>query len=234
MTVSDIVDTVAQHVLRPLPFTQNALEPAISSRTIGFHYGRHHAGYDDTLNKLIAGTELEVLSLKEIVAETTSKAAKIEIFNIASQAWNHAFYWNGLRSNGGGQPPSALKRKIEASLGDVEACEEALAAATENRFHNGWVWLVLDGDTLRVVKTINAHEPLAKGLRPLLTIDVWEHSYYLDFQNRRADYATAVLEKLIDWGFAGDHPDESALERKIARKRPRRCNQSLDLGSYQS
>jgi superoxide dismutase, Fe-Mn family len=214
MTVTDIVDTVAQHVLQPLPFAHNALEPVISARTIGFHYGKHHAGYVDTLNKLIAGSDLEVLSLKEIVAATTSRADKIEIFNNAAQAWNHAFYWNCLRSNGGGQPPSALKQKIEASFGDVDACKEALATAATTQIGSGWAWLVLDGDTLRVVKTINAHGPLAKGLKPLLTIDVWEHAYYLDYQNRRADYVTAVLEKLINWGFAADNLDESGLERK--------------------
>ena len=221
MTVTDMVDTVAQHVLRPLPFAQNALEPISSARTIGFHYGKHHAGYVDTLSKLIAGTELEVLSLKEIVAETTSKAERIEIFNNASQAWNHAFYWNGLRSNGGGQPPSALKQKIETSFGDLDACREALATAATAQFGGSWAWLVLEGDALRVVKTIIARGPVAKGLRPLLTIDVWEHAYYLDYQNRRANYVTAVLEKLINWGFAADNLDESALERKAwARPQP--------------
>lgn len=126
-----------------------------------------------------------------------------------------------MRSNGGGQPPSALKQKIGASFGNVDACREGLATAATNQFGSGWAWLVLDGDALRVVKTINAHGPPAKGLRPLLTIDVWEHAYYLDYQNRRANYVTAVLEKLINWGFAADSRRAMLPSRSDMRRQPR-------------
>jgi Fe-Mn family superoxide dismutase len=192
----------ALHVLPPLPYPENALEPVITAKTIGFHYGKHHKGYVDNLNKLIAGTEYADLSLEKIITDTAGRAEKTAIFNNAAQIWNHTFYWHSMRSKGGGEPPAALKQKIEASFGSVDACKMALTSAAVSQFGSGWVWLVLDGDTLKVVKTANADLPLTGNMKPLLTVDVWEHAYYLDYQNRRADYVKAVLDRLINWEFA--------------------------------
>jgi Fe-Mn family superoxide dismutase len=193
------------HVLPPLPYADNALDPVISANTIGFHYGKHHRGYVDNLNKLAAGTEYADLSLEKIIIATAGQADKSTIFNNSAQIWNHTFYWRSLRPNGGGEPPAALKQKIEAAFGSVDACSKELAAAALTQFGSGWAWLVLDGEKLKVVKTGNADLPLTKGMKPLLTIDVWEHAYYLDYQNRRADYVNAVLDKLVNWGFAADN-----------------------------
>lgn len=205
MTGTDTIESAPSHVLPPLPYPENALVPAISANTIGFHYGKHHKGYVDTLNKLLAGTELANLSLQKLIAATTAKSELAAIFNNAAQTWNHTFYWRSMRPKGGGDPPAALKQRIEASFGSLDACKKELAAAATTQFGSGWAWLVLDADKLKVVKTANAETPLTAGARPLLVIDVWEHAYYLDYQNRRADYASAVLDKLINWGFAADN-----------------------------
>ena len=189
------------HVLPPLPYAENALEPVIAAKTMSFHYGKHHKGYVDNLNKLIAGTELADLSLEKIITSTVGQPEKTAIFNNAAQTWNHTFYWSSMRAKGGGEPPAALKQKIEASFASVDACKKELASAAVSQFGSGWAWLVLDGGKLKVVKTANADAPL-KGVKPLLAIDVWEHAYYLDYQNRRADYVNAVLDKLINWEFA--------------------------------
>ncbi|WP_228125229.1 superoxide dismutase [Candidatus Methylospira mobilis] len=186
----------------PLPYAENALEPVISANTIGFHYGKHHKGYVDNLNKLVAGTEYADLTLEKIITATAGRADKAAIFNNAAQIWNHTFYWNSLKPKGGGEPPAALKQKIEASFGSVDACKKELAAAAVSQFGSGWAWLVLDGDRLKVIKTANADTPLTTGMKPLLAIDVWEHAYYLDYQNRRADYVNAVLDRLLNWEFA--------------------------------
>jgi len=190
------------HVLPPLPYAENALDPVISARTMGFHYGKHHKGYVDNLNKMIAGTSFADLTLEKLICGTVGKIEKAAIFNNASQTWNHTFFWNSLSPLGGGEPPAELKKKIERDFGTVEGCKKELAAAATTQFGSGWAWLVLDGDTMKVIKTCNANSPLAMGMKPLLTIDVWEHAYYLDYQNRRADYVTAVLDKLINWKFA--------------------------------
>ena len=192
----------AAHVLPPLPYTESALAPVISANTIGFHYGRHHRGYLDNLNKLIAGTSFADLPLEKIVAATAGKPDQTAIFNNAAQTWNHTFYWQSLRPGGGGEPPAALKQRIEAAFGSVDACRKELAAAAVSQFASGWAWLVADRGSLKVVKTGNADTPLTSGVTPLITIDVWEHAYYLDYQNRRADYVSAVIEKLLNWEFA--------------------------------
>jgi len=192
----------APYVLPPLPYAENALEPVITARTIGFHYGKHHKAYVDNLNKLIAGTEYADLSLEKIITGTAGRPEKTAIFNNAAQIWNHTFYWNSMKPKGGGEPPAALKQRIEASFGSVDACKKELADAAVSQFGSGWAWLVVDGGKLKVVKTTNADTPLTTGVKPLLTIDVWEHAYYLDYQNRRADYVSAVLDKLINWEFA--------------------------------
>jgi superoxide dismutase, Fe-Mn family len=192
----------APHSLPPLPYAENALDPVISAHTLSFHYGKHHKTYVDNLNKLISGTELADSSLEEIIAATAGNADKAGIFNNAAQVWNHTFYWDSLSPRGGGEPPSDLKKKIDSSFGSLDACKKELATAATTQFGSGWAWLVQDGDKLKVVKTGNADSPLTKGMKPLLTIDVWEHAYYLDYQNRRPDYVNAVLDKLINWDFA--------------------------------
>ncbi len=190
------------HVLPPLPYAENALEPVISARTLGFHYVRHHQGYVDNLNKLVAGTKYADLSLEAIVAGSAGRPEASAIFNNAAQAWNHDFYWHSLSPTGGGHPPAELRQQIESSFGSVDGCRTELARAALGQFGSGWAWLVLDGGAIRVAATANADSPLTRGLRPLLVIDVWEHAYYLDYQNRRADYVEAVLDKLINWEFA--------------------------------
>ncbi|BDD87871.1 superoxide dismutase [Desulfofustis limnaeus] len=196
---------VSPLTLSSLPFPEHALAPVISADTVGFHYGKHHRGYVDNLNKLVAGTGLADLPLLKIIKETAGKANSTTIFNNAAQIWNHTFYWNSLHADGGGDPPTQLKEKIESSFGTLESCKKELAAAAMAQFGSGWAWLVLDGGTIKVVKTANAETPIINRLKPLLTIDVWEHAYYLDYQNRRLDYVTAVLDKLINWTFAAEN-----------------------------
>jgi Fe-Mn family superoxide dismutase len=199
------LEQIELHSLPPLPYAEDALDPVISADTLRLHYGKHHKGYVDTLNKLIAGSELADLSLEQLINETAGKADKAAIFNNAAQTWNHTFYWRSLRAKGGGEPPASLKQKIEATFGTVEACKKELATAATAQFGSGWAWLVLEGDKLKVVKTGNAENPLTRGAKPLLVIDVWEHAYYIDYQTRRADYVNAVLDKLVNWSFAADN-----------------------------
>ena len=205
MMSNDKIEGVSEHVLPILPYADNALAPVISANTISFHYGKHHKTYVDNLNKLIAKTEYVGLALEKIIAQTAGKIDKVAIFNNAAQAWNHTFYWSSLMANGGGEPPMALMKKIEASFGSLDDCKKELVTAATTQFGSGWAWLVLDGDKLKVIKTLNADSPLTKGMKPLLTIDVWEHAYYLDYQNRRLDYVNAIIDKLINWSFAADN-----------------------------
>jgi len=188
----------SQYILAPLPYSDSALQPVISSNTLSFHYGKHHKTYVDNLNNLLANSDLAGQSLEQIIKATAGQAEKAAIFNNAAQVWNHMFYWHSLKPNGGGEPSSALKQKIEASFGSLEACKKEFAQAALTQFGSGWAWLVQDGDKIALVKTGNAETPLTKNVRPLLTIDIWEHAYYLDYQNRRADYANAILEIPID------------------------------------
>lgn len=192
----------SQFVLAPLPYADNALEPVISANTLSFHYGKHHKTYVDNLNNLVAGTDLAGQSLEQIIRAVAGKADKAGIFNNAAQVWNHMFYWHSLRPNGGGEPPAGLKQKIEQSFGSLDACKKEFANAAMTQFGSGWAWLVQDGDKIAVAKTGNAESPITLNVRPLLTIDVWEHAYYLDYQNRRADYVNTILDKLINWEFA--------------------------------
>jgi superoxide dismutase, Fe-Mn family len=192
-------------MLPPLPYDQSALQPVISANTLGFHHGKHHKTYVDTLNQLIAGTEFVDLPLEKIIKATAGHADHAAIFNNAAQVWNHTFYWHSLKPKGGGEPPVALKRLLEASFGSVDACRKELANAAVGQFGSGWAWLVQDGDKLKIAKTADADNPLAHGEKALLTIDVWEHAYYLDYQNRRADYVKGLLDRLINWEFATEN-----------------------------
>jgi Fe-Mn family superoxide dismutase len=189
----------------PLPYPQNALDPVISANTLGFHYGKHHKAYVETLNKLIVGTEFADMPLEEIVKTTAGQADRAAIFNNAAQAWNHSFYWRSLKPKGGGEPPSELRKLLEDSFGGVAQCKKELSAQAVGEFGSGWAWLIQDGSKLKVVKTGNANTPIAEGQKPLLTIDVWEHAYYLDYQNRRVDHVNALLDKLINWDFAAEN-----------------------------
>jgi Fe-Mn family superoxide dismutase len=192
----------AIHTLPGLPYAEDALDPVISARTLQFHHGRHHRAYVDNLNRLVTGTAFAEQSLEQIVRATAGSAEQAALFNNAAQVWNHNFQWRSLRPGGGGQPGAVLSRAIEASFGSFEAFRKQFAQTAVSQFGSGWGWLVRDGDQLRVMKTANAETPLTQGLVPLLTIDVWEHAYYLDYQNRRADYVNAVIDRLLDWGFA--------------------------------
>ena len=190
--------------LPPLPFAEGALAPLISANTLSFHYGKHHKAYVDNLNNLVKGTEFESATLERIIGDTAGKAERAGIFNNAAQIWNHTFYWNSLTPGGGGKPTGRLASMIDADLGGYDQFRKDFAAAAVSQFGSGWGWLVSDGGKLKIVKTGNAELPLTRGQTPLLTIDVWEHAYYLDYQNRRADYVNALIDKLLNWGFAAD------------------------------
>ena len=188
--------------LPPLPFKPDALDPYISERTLDFHYGKHHQGYVNKINKFMAGTPYQKMSLEEIIQKSQGKADDAAIFNNAAQVFNHTFYWNSMTPGGGGEPSGQLAEMIKSSFGGYSQFTEAFAAAASGQFGSGWAWLVRDGEELKVIKTANADTPIAHGLTPLLTIDVWEHAYYLDYQNRRGDYIQAYLEHLVNWEFA--------------------------------
>ena len=189
------------YVLPPLPFDYTALEPLISKSTLEFHHDKHHAAYVNNYNNLVKDTDLDSKSLEEVIKAVAGDASKAGIFNNAAQAWNHTFYWNGIKPGGGGQPTGALADKINADFGSFEQFVEAFKTAAATQFGSGWAWLVLDNGTLKVTKTGNADNPLTAGQTPLLTIDVWEHAYYLDFQNRRPDYINEFITKLVNWDF---------------------------------
>jgi len=188
-----------------LPYPTDALSPVISEKTLRFHYDKHHQAYIDALNKAIDDTEFQAMTLKSLIRTTAGKPDKDVIFNNAAQAWNHAFYWDSLSPRGGGEPPAMLKQMIEASFGSVQACKKALAEAAMSQFGSGWAWLVLGDKKIRVVKTGDADNPMTRGQVPLLAIDVWEHAYYLDYQNRRKDYVSGVIEDLLNWDFAASN-----------------------------
>ena len=184
--------------LPPLPYPEDALAPHISARTMSFHYGRHHAGYVARLAKLVDGTDYENSTPAEIAASAGPGA----LFDNAAQAWNHDFHWHSMSPDGGGDPGGPLAAAIDRGFGSADAFRTEFTAAACSKFGSGWVWLVADGSGLRIDSTDNADTPLAHGLTPLLTIDVWEHAYYLDYQNDRAAYVDAFVEHLIDWESA--------------------------------
>jgi Fe-Mn family superoxide dismutase len=188
--------------LPPLPYAENALEPVISANTLSFHYGKHHKAYVDNLNKLAAGTQYESMPLEQVIRDTAGKPDKSGVFNNAAQVWNHTFYWSCMRPGGGGKPTGRVAQMIDSDLGGYDNFRKEFATACTTQFGSGWGWLVSEGGKLRIMKTPNAELPWTKGATALLTIDVWEHAYYLDYQNRRPEYANAVIDKLLNWEFA--------------------------------
>ena len=191
-----------QFVLPRLPFAEDALAPVISAQTLSFHHGKHHKTYVDSLNNLIVDTEFADEPLELIITATAGKPDRAAIFNNAAQVWNHTFYWNSLTPRAASKPQGELADKIGAAFGSIENLKKEWARAAASIFGSGWAWLVVDNDEVRIAKTRNADVPFTKGQVPLLTIDVWEHAYYLDYQNRRADYLKAVIDKLLNWEFA--------------------------------
>jgi Fe-Mn family superoxide dismutase len=190
-------------VLPALPYPEKALEPYISGTTVGFHYGKHHKGYVDKLNELTSGGDLAAKPLEEVIVAAAADSSKTAVFNNAAQIWNHTFYWQSMKPKGGGAPAGKLAEAVTRDFGGVDALKKQLADAATGQFGSGWAWLVLDAGKLAVVKTPNADNPMLRGQKPLLTIDVWEHAYYLDWQNRRKDYVQAFLDHLVNWEFAG-------------------------------
>lgn len=190
------------HSLPQLPYEMNALEPHISANTLSFHYGKHHQAYVTNLNNLLAGHALETSSLEDVIMASAGKADMVGIFNNAAQVWNHTFYWNCMKPNGGGEPSAAFKAKIETAFGAWDKFLTEFKQAAVTQFGSGWAWLVQDKDgSLKLLKTGNADLPMAHGMTALLTCDVWEHAYYLDFQNRRPDYVDTFLNHLVNWDF---------------------------------
>jgi len=190
--------------LPDLPYKKDALEPHISSRTLEFHYGKHHSAYVANLNKLIENTELADETLEEIITKTAGDTEKTGIFNNAAQVWNHTFYWHSMKPGGGGAPAGAIAERIDSSFGDYGSFIEQLKNAGLTQFGSGWAWLVLKNGTLEIMKTANADTPIAHGVKPLLTVDVWEHAYYLDYQNARGGYLDTFMKHLINWEFVKD------------------------------
>ena len=204
--------------LSPLPYDEDALEAVISARTISFHYHKHHKTYVDTLNKLSKGTRYETMRLEDVIRATAGQSGDPEkkIFNNAGQVWNHDFYWRSLRPEKNA-PSGKLKDAIGKTFGNADRLVEQLIKAGQAQFGSGWAWLVSKGGQLSVEKTPNAQSPMAKGINCLLAIDVWEHAYYLDYQNERARYLEE-LAKILNWEFAAenlsreDHPVRAAAE----------------------
>ena len=199
--------------LPPLPYPEDALEPYMSAKTLGFHHGKHHKTYVETLNKLVEGTPEADKSFEELIVATYHDDAKMPVFNNAAQAWNHAFFWNCMKKAGGGDPAADVKTAIDHDFGSYEKFAKEFKEAATTQFGSGWAWLVFDAGKLKVIKTANAVNPIAGGQSALLTCDVWEHAYYLDYQNRRPDFVEAFLDHLINWEFVAQNLGK-ALERR--------------------
>ncbi len=193
----------ARFTLPKLPYPENALEPVISARTLSFHYGKHHAAYVKTLNELTEGTGWADMPLEEVVKRAAKDPGAKKIFNNAGQAWNHDFYWQSMKPRGGGEPGGKLKAAIERDFGGLKEFREKFKKAATEEFGSGWAWLVAGGGgKLNILVTADADTPIADGEKPLIALDLWEHAYYLDYQNKRPDYIAAWLDKLANWSFA--------------------------------
>ena len=191
--------------LPPLPYPKNALEPHTSAQTLDFHHGRHHQTYVTNLNNLVKGSPMENQSLEEIIRATHNDSSKAGIFNNAAQVWNHTFFWSCMKPNGGGAPSGALAQKIDTAFGGLEQFKEQFKQAAVTQFGSGWAWVVASGGKLSITSTPNAGTPLAQGQTAVMTCDVWEHAYYLDYQNRRPDFVQAFLDHLINWDFVAQN-----------------------------
>jgi len=191
--------------LPALPYSYTALEPCISKSTLEFHHDKHHAAYVNKFNAAVQGTPLDSKPIEEVIKEVAGDPSKSGLFNNAAQAWNHSFYWQCMKPGGGGTPSGALAAKINADFGSFDSFVEAFKTAGATQFGSGWAWLVLDGGSLKVTKTPNAENPMTSGQTPLLTMDVWEHAYYLDYQNKRPAYIDDFLGKLVNWDFVAQN-----------------------------
>lgn len=190
--------------LPDLPYERDALEPHVSARTLEYHHGKHHKAYVDKLNAAIEGSDYAHMSLEDIIAKS-EQAGDNGVFNNAAQAWNHDFLWKSMSPGGGGAPQGALMEAIEASFGGLDAFKKQFKDAAMGQFGSGWAWLVSDSGRLAITSTPNAKTPLTGRATPLLTLDVWEHAYYLDFQNRRDSYIDSFLDHLVNWDFAASN-----------------------------
>jgi Fe-Mn family superoxide dismutase len=184
-----------------LPYPKNALEPYISTRTFEFHYGKHHKAYVDNANKMLEGSELAGKDLVTIIKAAAKDPAKKGLFNNTAQAWNHAFFWQCMKKGGGGKPGGKIAERITADFGSYEKFAESFKNAGATQFGSGWAWLVEKNGKLEITQSANADTPVAQGIKPLLVVDVWEHAYYLDYQNRRPDFLQAFIDHLINWDF---------------------------------
>lgn len=201
MTLAQKKEERMPFTLPDLPYAPNALEPYISANTLSFHHGKHHATYVTNTNNMIKDTPLATASLEEIIVASAKDPAKQGLFNNSAQVWNHTFFWHCMKPGGGGKPKGDIAQRIEKDLGGYDKFKEDFKQAAVTQFGSGWAWLVLDGGKVRIVKTPNADLPMAHGQKALLTVDVWEHAYYLDYQNRRPDFVTAFIDNLINWEF---------------------------------
>jgi Fe-Mn family superoxide dismutase len=187
--------------LPKLPYEKTALEPHISRDTLNFHYDKHHQTYVTKLNELVYGTGFASMELEDVIRETADNKDFVGIFNNAAQVWNHTFYWHCMKKDGGGAPTGDLLKRLEESFESYENFCALFKQAALTQFGSGWAWLVEERGALKIMKTPNAETPLTKGVTPLLTCDVWEHAYYLDYQNRRPDYVDIFLKHLVNWDF---------------------------------
>ena len=202
--------------LPPLPWAENALDPVISANTISFHYGKHHAAYVKKLNELVAGTRYAQMPLERVIVETAGHPDSQKLFNQAAQAWNHTFFWNCLTAKAGGKPSGDLASRIDAELGGYDKFKEDFIKAAVECFGSGWAWLADHNGRLQIIALPNAGTPLANGATPLLTVDVWEHAYYLDYQNERPKFVTAVVDKLLNWKFAAEQLEKAKSQSRKA------------------
>ena len=193
--------------LPSLPYANDALAPYMSSETLDFHHGKHHQTYVTNLNNLLKDHELQSSSLEDIVVKTSKDASMAGIFNNAGQHWNHILFWQCMKPNGGGSIPSELEGRLNSDFGSVEQFKEAFIQAGTTQFGSGWAWLAIDNGKLVVTKSPNASNPLVDGMKPILGCDVWEHSYYIDYRNKRPDYLKAFLDNLVNWEFVASQLD---------------------------
>ena len=191
--------------LPPLPYAKDALAPHISANTLDFHHGKHHNAYVTNLNNLTKDTPLASESLEGVIRAVAGDASKAGVFNNAAQVWNHTFYWNCMKPGGGGQPSAAVASALASAFGSFDKFKEEFKNACVTQFGSGWGWLVVADGALKITKTANADLPLAHGQTALLTCDVWEHAYYLDYQNRRPDYVQVFLDNLVNWDFVAQN-----------------------------